>query len=273
MKKDIIIIVIASRGKTYDNFINHYWKNIIEYVNNNHNNIKIYLIFGNDLNMDGILVDKDDIIISNSKESWIPGILEKTIFSLEYIDKNYDYKHIFRTNLSSFLIINNLIKMSDKLDNKELYGGVVGLHENTNYVSGAGIWLSKDYVRYIINNKNKINYNEIDDVAIGLLMKNKKITDGINRYDIKEGEIIDKKSFSKIIKDHYHIRVKIDRQENKSSNDDIEYMKKMTNYIYSEKEKNNNSIIILLFILLLIILLIKNKDYLIKTFKNLIYQL
>ena len=47
-----IILVVASRGNIYDNFIENYWKKFIKHIdkNNEHfsNKIKILMLFGND---------------------------------------------------------------------------------------------------------------------------------------------------------------------------------------------------------------------------------
>ena len=108
MKKyDIIILVIASRGEIYDEIIKVYWSHLINYTESNYDNIKVFLLFGNDVDIYDIPVDKNNIIIGDNHETLIPGILQKTIYSFDYINKHYKYNHIFRTNLSSFLIIDN----------------------------------------------------------------------------------------------------------------------------------------------------------------------
>jgi hypothetical protein len=43
-------------------------------------------------------------IANNIEENLHPGVLDKTIFGLEYINTTYNYKHILRTNISSFFI-------------------------------------------------------------------------------------------------------------------------------------------------------------------------
>ena len=85
----------------------------------------------------------------------------KTIFGLEYINKTYSYKHILRTNLSSFFILDNLIKLNKSLPEANLYAGVTTPH----FISGAGFWMSKDIVEYILNNKNTLNYS-VNDVEV-----------------------------------------------------------------------------------------------------------
>ena len=121
--------------------------------------------------------------------------------------------------------------MSKKLSETNTYAGKTG----RNFVSGAGIWLSKDNVLYICNNKLKLNTisnNLHDDVAIGSLFNNCQITDLNKRYDIinNNKEIEDKKKLlNDIIKDnHYHIRIKhYDR------NIDLNYVNAFTKILYN----------------------------------------
>ena len=215
---DICILVIASRNSHYDNLINNYWSKMIKFVKKMNINIKIYLLFGNNVNTSDLKLDDDDKLILNINECWRPGIIIKTLKALEFVNNNYKYKHIFRTNLSSFLILDNLIKISKKLDDTNIYAGVVGIYDNWKYVSGAGIWLSKDNVNILIKNNNKIIYFDrvnrtrkflLDDVIIGIVLNAQKKT-GLKRKDLTSNiEISNKKElFNNIKKDHYHIRIK-----------------------------------------------------------------
>ena len=96
---DIIILVIASRGETYDKLINNYWHYLINYIKQNQYKIKIFLLFGNNENTEELLVDKKDMLILNVVDNLIPGILQKTIKAFEYINVNYQYKHILLVRL------------------------------------------------------------------------------------------------------------------------------------------------------------------------------
>jgi hypothetical protein len=227
---EIIILVISSRSEIYDNLINVYWKNLISYIKKHNHKIKVCMIYGKDITTDDLNIDNDDKLILNTSESYIPGILLKTLSAFKYIEDNYEYKHIFRTNLSSFLIIENLIKVSENLDNENVYAGVVGNTNNCQFVSGAGFWLSKDNILYILTNINSIDKSLIDDVSIGkILGEKKKIL--LKRYDITNDiNVIDKeKLLNNIILDgHYHIRIK----NVKNRNLDVDYMKSFTKILY-----------------------------------------
>lgn len=232
--KKTIILVIASRSEIYDKIINYYWIKFIKFINKINNNIKIYLVFGNDVNIDDFSIIKNNIIVANMKETYIPGILEKTVFGFEYIEDNMEYDYIFRTNLSSFIVHNNFQKFIEKLPNDNCYSGCKMIlskndqyykfiedkdkEKEITYVSGAGIVFSKDIIKYIIANSNKLNKKVIDDVALGILLKERVNLNCNNklkciRYSIvreskllKEDKI--KYHFDRIKKSsQYHIRV------------------------------------------------------------------
>ena len=237
MKKyyDLIMLVLANETNDnhYNDFINEYWIKFINYVNHNFPNIKIFLLFGE--KPTNINIDNSNILISNTKECLIPGILKKTIYAFEYCNTTYNYKHILRTNISTFFILDKLILMNYNLSDIRLYGGLSFWWG----IGGSGIWLSNDVITYIILNKDKLNYRKIDDVAIGNLLKNKfnktnlpvfimDRTKSQNNYKNKELCI------KKIIKEnHYNIRLK---QIHTNRSNDIKMVKYLWNFFYDNSK-------------------------------------
>ena len=232
---DLIMLVIANEtnDNCYNDFLNEYWIKFINYVNHNSSNIKIFLLFGEKPTNTNI--GDSNILISNTKECLKPGILQKTIYAFEYCNITYNYKHILRTNLSSFLILDNLISLNHNLNDNGLYGGLRFAWG----IGGSGIWLSRDVVTYIILNKDKLKYKFIDDVAIGYLLKNKfnktnlpifimDRTKSQNNYKNKEICI------KKIIKEnHYNIRLK---QNELDRTNDIKMVKYLWNFFYEDSK-------------------------------------
>ena len=152
------------------------------------------MLFGNNVKTEDLNLN-DDKLILNTPESYMPGILIKTIESFKIINNLYDYKHIIRTNLSSFFIVENILKISAKLNDNNIYAGVNGIQpaKNIPFVSGSGFWLSRDIVNIILNNKNKLNINLMDDVSIGNILSNINKSK-LDRYNLINGiEISDKK--------------------------------------------------------------------------------
>ena len=224
----IVILVMANNGNIYDKFVKEYWEKFIDKTKNS-NDIKIFLLYGKD----SIINKKysDNILLFDINESYIPGILEKTILGLKYVNEKYNYKHILRTNLSSFYIPKRLVELSNKLSDNDIYSGVIG-GSSTKFISGAGMWLSKNIVDYILENKNKLNKKLPDDVSIGILLKDIKKS-GLIRYDIvynyRKHNIKNIKILFEELnkKNHYHVRLKQDDRNN-----DIVFLKLLYNNYY-----------------------------------------
>lgn len=164
----IIILIIASDNEPYYVDMQQTWKKYM----NTHQNIKSYFIKGkiNEHHND-VYIDEDNCTMyANCEESLIPGILLKTIKCMNFVNANFDYKYIYRTNLSSFI---NLGKMYDYASKYNFdYGAVHGRHENILFGSGSGFFVHKNTCQYILDNKEQLDYNLYDDVAIGKLLSN-----------------------------------------------------------------------------------------------------
>ena len=234
---DLIILVIANEtnDNCYNDFLNEYWIKFINYVNYKSSNIKIFLLFGEKPTNTNI--GDSNILISNTKECLKPGILQKTIYAFEYCNITYNYKHILRTNLSSFLILDNLISLNHNLSDNGLYGGLrFGWG-----IGGSGMWLSNDVITYIILNKDKLNYRKIDDVAIGYLLKGKFLKKSIPFFPmdiitIKKGNNYENREsvVKKIIKgNYYNVRLK---QDNIDRTNDIKMVKYLWNFFYEDSK-------------------------------------
>ena len=187
---DLIIIIIASRSIIYDELVSNYWIPFLKYINNENIKIKLLFMFGYDISITELNIPKENIYISNTREGYIPGILIKTLETMNYVNNNFKYKHILRTNLSSFFILENLLKYSNILPEKNLYAGVIGNHQNILFGSGAGFWMSKDIVEKIITKQNNLDYNLPDDVSIGKLLSDVTITT-MPRFDLDKDILYD----------------------------------------------------------------------------------
>jgi hypothetical protein len=133
--------------------------------------------FGND----SPIISHDNIIYFKGSESLVPGILLKTLYGLNFFDRDYDY--IIRSNISEIINFDLLIEKLN--ENSFDYGGSqykklewidyrAGIFDKTfwghRFVQGNAIILSDKFKNLINQNKDKIlNYNVVDDVAFGLL--------------------------------------------------------------------------------------------------------
>jgi hypothetical protein len=195
-----LILIISSQGEHY-NKLENLWR---KYINKNDNFHYLFLKSDNKIN-DPIIIK--DVLYVNGRESTIPGVLIKTIKAFKFFEDYYDF--IFRTNLSSFLILNRFEKFLKKVDENYVYA-VIGIYNNILFPSGSGFLISKKILKMLnkcdILSDNDANiYN--DDVIIGKYLKMLNIDiKNPGRYDTK---IDDDLNISENI---YHIRNKIEEE-------------------------------------------------------------
>jgi hypothetical protein len=157
----------------------------------------------------------------------------KTIMAFEWVNQNYDYEYIYRSNLGAFVDIKNILSFLSDKPKDNFYCGIVGkdsfyLGREVEFASGSGYFLSKNLVELVVKNKYMWKHNVIDDVALGELLsqfnvkvdrraKRKNITDGKTFYQIGDNivEYIDDEEV-------YHIRLRSDNRE-----EDIKNMKEL----------------------------------------------
>lgn len=215
----LIILILASDSEYYIKMQN-LWKKYM----NNYDNVKSYFIKYDEHMSKDIFITEDTIYIKGY-ESFVPGCLDKTIKSIEHLIANYHFDFIFRTNMSSVVDIKKLYSI---LNSDIEAGGIIGIHDNNAFISGAGMLFNKKTCEFIINNKKHLNYNIIDDVSIGLLLNTYKINMSLltrfEAYNYENNiELIDKET----INNYYHFRCKSGCDPNKT----IELMNKIIQLI------------------------------------------
>ena len=197
-KTCILVITSITHQEVYKHYITSHWKDLLD----NKYSISVYFLLDNNKELIDFfkthnlikycIINENDNCVS----TYIPGILSKTIFSFETLVDKYDV--YLRTNLSSYIKIDKLFEYIQ--NNNIIYSGIWcwanGLREDLLYhnkvgidksiktleeldkypgntfFSGSCFFLNNDEVQYIINNKDIIRYDIIDDVSIGLLLKN-----------------------------------------------------------------------------------------------------
>lgn len=126
-----------------------------------------------------------NILHIKGPETIIPGILNKTLKAFEFFT-SVDFDYVIRSNISSIIDFNLLAKILQQypvdfyggagLGNLQWEGG--GITDNTWYGTifafGTCIILTKAAVNFILDNKHLMHYDIIDDVSIGILMREYK---------------------------------------------------------------------------------------------------
>lgn len=217
----LIILILASDTGEYLK-MQQLWKT---YMNRFPYVTSFFIKYDPDLS-DNIQLQDNTIFIKGS-ESLIPGCLDKTIQSIEFVLKEFDFDFIFRTNMSSVV---DLKKLHNILNDKIQYAGVMGIYNNITFASGAGFLLNKNSCQLLINNKDKLQYNLIDDVSLGDFFENHKIPiTPLTRLDVfvcqDNMDLITKERFL----NHYHFRCKSDINHLKT----VQLMEKVIRLIYN----------------------------------------
>jgi len=190
----LIILIIASRGETYDMFIKC-WKAYMSL----YPDVKAFFLFSDpDLPCDVLITE--DSIINKHPECNIPGILIKTIEAMNLCNEAFKYSYLLRTNLSSFYNIPRLLKYLDSQSRTNYVGSQFYILPNVpqkqeeiqfvnNYLEkklddkfvflhGAGFILSNDvvenYCDQILRNEPKVARTRgvADDIAISIVLYN-----------------------------------------------------------------------------------------------------
>lgn len=152
---------------------------------------------------------------SEAKESWIVQfnctdeyyrMAEKFQKCLSLIEKeNIEYDLIFRTNSSSYINLKELLKFAESLPLEKCYAGWTFYDTNDDgglCVSGAGIWLSRDCAKTLMDEIDPEKEIE-EDVYIGRILRKH----GIVAIDDKSREDVNF-IHSGIPKNKYHYRFK-----------------------------------------------------------------
>ena len=165
----ILHLVLFSRDSAYDKMYEitrNYYKKF--------NNVKtVYYLFDNSIEDNYKLVG--DILYVKGVETYIPGILDKTMRAFEYFNLN-DYDYVVRSNVSTIV---NFDLLSGELDQVRYGGGLlnnlgeqlkreIANKEKNFYASGTSMIFSVDTLKFLLNNQQHLDRELVDDLAIGL---------------------------------------------------------------------------------------------------------
>lgn len=171
----IINLVLYSNDNEYDKM----YELTKKYYSKFSNVKTIYYKFTNNERQINEYELQDDILHIKGKETYIPGILDKTIKAFQYVNNKYTFDYMVRSNISTIVDFDLL---TEYIQNTPIqYGG--GLKniisgdknhldlENLVYASGTSIIFSRNTLKEFLNKKQFIRNDLIDDVSIGVLMR------------------------------------------------------------------------------------------------------
>jgi hypothetical protein len=126
----------------------------------------------------------EDVLCFKGHESYVPGVLEKTLKAFDYFKEHVEYEYVVRSNVSTIV---NFELLFTALKQRPVYyaggkvlnlqwldvksGVVDDLWHGTMYASGTCIILSKKMFMSVVKNKHKLRKEFIDDLAIGIYIR------------------------------------------------------------------------------------------------------
>jgi len=209
------ILVLASNNNEIYKNCRKIWK----YYMNIDPTIKVFFVYGQ---LSEPLNDYDsehDIVFDDIPESFPIVSIRKTIEAMKYIDSIITYNYFIRTNLSTFWDFKNLHIHLNELPKNNCYSGdgpliIRGI--NNYYLSGSDTIVTPDMIKAIITNTHLVNYDILDDAAMGLFFHHilgapflpNRICFFEDINSIQEDEIIDNRIINAIQnkKDHYRVK-------------------------------------------------------------------
>ena len=212
----IIILAIYNESPDYIQMYKSHVKYLNHLKHKTPNTIipRYYFITCKNLgNKEYLVDDKNYMLYIHGRETFLPGILEKTIkaFDIIHTKLKLEYDYIFRTNISTVVQLENtqsyLSHFPNPTNNMYYIGPLVQLqwldhhsgivdkrYWGTPFCSGTCIILSHALIENIIRNREKLHYNIIDDISIGHYVsqdKNvKRINIGTSRFSFKPHNLV-----------------------------------------------------------------------------------
>jgi hypothetical protein len=124
---------------------------------------------------------KDDILLIKGTETFIPGVLEKTLTAFHYVLTNHsDANYVIRSNISTIVnmyYLSAILKLNNinyagsginKLNWLDVKSGITDYkYKGLHFPSGTSIIIKMKCFKKMMKHINKIDKTIIDDVAIG----------------------------------------------------------------------------------------------------------
>lgn len=101
-------------------------------------------------------------------------VYEKTLRAFRYFEKElYKYDFVYRTNVSSFVVLNKYVDYCTRIPRERFVSAVIGVHGLISFPSGSGFTITPDLIRQLIADNPPLT--EQDDVTIGEWLTEKHI--------------------------------------------------------------------------------------------------
>lgn len=143
-----IILVLASDN----NYLYKQFREVYKQYLNSHSDIKVFLVYGNNVDFK----QQEHDLVFDVEENYYPGMITKTLLALDYVNKNYSYDYVIRTNLSTFWVFDKLLYRLSSLPKLNCFTGkgrscTYKQVKSPIYISGVNLVISADLVDPIVD--------------------------------------------------------------------------------------------------------------------------
>lgn len=140
-------------------------------------------------------------LTTRDTDTYIPGILDKTIVALAHITSESPDAWVFRTNLSSHVDLATLEQVMHGLPD----GHCLGFSPTFDHLSGCGMGLSPGAAGQVVRNRGLLDRSLVDDVAISGLLTTLKCP---HRWTGRLDRVWPDGLVMHGVSPYYHVRVK-----------------------------------------------------------------
>lgn len=152
------------------------------------NDNSIFVTFNPDIDTEWKYTESERLIEVRGEESFIPGILDKTVVGLRACLELFDFDFLVRSNASTVI---DTVELASQLENysrdKHFCSGhtwpmewidgdlrfttINWLGKGLPLITGIGIVMSRVTCQYLVDNQNLLDRSRIDDVSIALALE------------------------------------------------------------------------------------------------------
>lgn len=138
-----VLLVLASNNKP----LYRYFKRAYESYMDRNPLVKVLFVYGNGVPFEA---QEHDLVYLDIDESYnTPCMALKTVRAFDYIDQNFCYDYLVRTNLSTFWVLDKLLEKIDLLPKTRCVAGRPAIFPPP-YVTGISMFISSDLVPLIV---------------------------------------------------------------------------------------------------------------------------
>lgn len=181
-----IVLIIASRDKPY--YLEHMrvWK---AYMHKEAELRCFFVELVQDITTDYVLTD-DTIQIRSSIGEHFDLIMFKTLIAFSVVRQYFDFDFCVRTNLSTFWVLDNLLRYLRDKPSQHYLSATPCSHEGMVFPSGCGMIMSHDVVDAVLHACAFVPFDprqHNDDVQIGRILSTfakPMVIDPLPRFDV-----------------------------------------------------------------------------------------